>query len=83
MTTLSREKLLERAKLNIEKHRAATRKLRVSSDTQMDLRLAEIALATLESDPEYLKRKDLISTEKSPLNNNHEVLTRIKKLMRK
>lgn len=83
MTTLSREKLLERAKLNIEKHRAATRKLRVSSDVQMDLRLAEIALTTLESDPEYLKKQDLISAEKFPLNNNHEVLTRIKKLMEK
>ncbi|ECC1750071.1 hypothetical protein N8J30_003479 [Salmonella enterica subsp. enterica serovar Newport] len=83
MTTLSREKLLERAKLNTEKHRAATRKLRVSSDAQMDLRLAEIALATLESDPEYLKRQDLISAETSPLRNNHEVLTRIKKLMKK
>ncbi|EDS7589010.1 hypothetical protein AAQ05_004415 [Salmonella enterica subsp. diarizonae] len=83
MTTLSREKLLERAKLNIEKHRAATRKLRVSSDAQMDLRLTEIALATLESDPEYLKKQDLISAETSPLRNNHEVLTRIKKLMKK
>ncbi|EDW2060582.1 hypothetical protein [Salmonella enterica] len=83
MTTLSREKLLERAKLNIEKHRTATRKLRVSSDVQMDLRLAEIALVTLESAPEYLKKQDLISAETSPLKNNHEVLTRIKKLMKK
>lgn len=83
MTTLSREKLLERAKLNIEKHRAAARKLRVSSDAQMDLRLAEIALATLESDPEYLKEKDLISTEKSPFKNNHEILTKIRKLIKK
>ncbi|EIM5530259.1 hypothetical protein LNM54_001999 [Salmonella enterica subsp. enterica] len=83
MTTLSREKLLERAKLNTEKHRAATRKLRVSSDAQMDLRLAEIALATLESDPEYLNKQDLISAETSPLKNNHEILARIKKLMKK
>ncbi|EJE9730263.1 TPA: hypothetical protein ACWV6T_005554 [Salmonella enterica subsp. enterica serovar Muenchen] len=49
----------------------------------MDLRLAEIALATLESDPEYLNKQDLISAETSPLKNNHEVLTRIKKLMKK
>ncbi|EBH2659085.1 hypothetical protein DJ252_21355 [Salmonella enterica subsp. enterica serovar Uzaramo] len=59
MTTLSREKLPERAELNTEKHRAATRK--------MDSRLAEIALVMLESDPEYLNKQDLISTEKSPL----------------
>ncbi|EJF6007892.1 hypothetical protein M8W81_005250 [Salmonella enterica] len=83
MPAFSREKLLERAKFNLAKQLAATRKLRGNSDAQMDLQLTEIALVTLGSEPEYLKTQSLISAEKSPLKNNHEILTKIRNMMKK
>ncbi|HFL2921179.1 TPA: hypothetical protein ACG1TJ_002268 [Salmonella enterica] len=51
MTTITREQLIKRAQARLELMQEAAREFSESPNAQMDLRLAEIALASLTAEP--------------------------------
>ncbi|EBE4779974.1 hypothetical protein FHK17_11080 [Salmonella enterica] len=51
MTTITREQLIKRAQARLELMQEAAREFSESPNAQMDLRLAEIALASLDGEP--------------------------------